>query len=558
MPHADPPSFAVAALPLWLAPLVLVLLAVVAAIAGRRMARQLALGGAVAALVLLAPDVPAVLAGKAVLSTASRVARVGSMDLTLGFSLDRFSLGAVVVILAAHVLTAHRAKAKDAAVIRLMFATAGALVAVLSDGLPSWAVGTTLVVTASVFGSELAWPLVRGRLGSLAVGVALPAVALFYLAWSLGGQWLDGTHYLSDFAPRFVVPAGDTAAGAPKVPSLARDPNAKGLLTLVSHPGARVYLGVADESQLERSEPIAISPFVQLEVPAGLQKIVIVPGDAAIIGGDGLEAALVDAVAIQPNHETVISVVGRTVTFREIAEQAATAHLESRRLGTGTSAPLIAAFLAFGILFLALSVGTRGTALADPGSATIAALVAPCAAALIRGAAPALTSSRVALGIVAVIGLAFAAQVAFATWKRNTEAASSPRVLVTISLALAPGLLLLSSITAAIVPLLATLVAAFLDVQVPDAVVAPVEKPSSRNGESSQRKKRRRTSKWKDEPSTSAPPPPLADQPDAADEPSSLGASYAMRLSRIASFPLEIAVRLGTSPTKAAPKGEPS
>jgi hypothetical protein len=576
-------SFAVASVPLWLAPSALIVTAAVIAFADRKALRHVALGGSVAALALLAPSLPAVISGAEVVSAASRVARVGSLDLELGFSLDRFSLAASAVVLVMHALSTWRLDLERGAAIRSCVAASGALMAVLGDGLPAWAAGVSIAVAASVLASRLPWSAVRGRLGAAAFGVVAVSVGMFYLAWSLGGQWLDGSRYLSDFGARFAVPVADTAAGAPKVPALARDPGAKGSITLVSHPGARVYIGVADESQLQKSDPIAVSPFVRQEIPAGLQKIVIVPGDAAIVGGDGLEAALVDAVAIQPNHETVISLVGATVTFREIAAQTSAPQLADRRLGGGKAAPLVVALVAFGLLFLALSIGTRGSASRDPGSAGAAALVAPPAAVLVHAIAPVLASSRLTLGVTATVGAVFAAQIAYATWARPRDGAEPPRAIAAIGVALAPGLALVSPLLAARAPLALALAAAFLDRPAPTPTVAtapitpasPAKKKKRKTKQSVATAAAKKVAAAKtgapDAPTESDDPKtPLAEEPPVSEVPTSaasstedaatpsLGELYVRRLSRIASFPIELAVRLGSSPTRAAPKGERS
>ncbi|HTJ85205.1 MAG TPA: hypothetical protein VL400_25990, partial [Polyangiaceae bacterium] len=316
----------------------------------------------------------------------------------------------------------------------------------------------------------------------------------------------------------------------------------------------------------------------------GLQKIVIVPGDAAIVGGDGLEAALVDAVAIQPNHETVISLVGATVTFREIAAQTSTPQLADRRLGGGKAAPLVVALVAFGLLFLELSIGTRGSASRDPGSAGAAALVAPPAAVLVHAMAQVLASSRLTLGVTATIGAVFAAQIAYATWARPRDGAEPPRAIGAIGVALAPGLALVSPLLAAWAPLVLALAAAFSDRPAPTPAVAPSPIiPAS----PAKKKKKTKTklsvataaSKKGAASETGAPAAPteapdvktpLDQEPIGSDVPASaasstedaatpsLGELYVRRLSRIASFPIELAVRLGSSPTRAAPKGERS
>ena len=97
---------------------------------------------------------------------------------------------------------------------------------------------------------------------------------------------------------------------------------AKGYLTFTSHPGAKVYLGIADQAQLASNPPVfAVSPFIKKELPAGGHSIVIVPGDGATIRGDGLEVAAIDHVSVKPGEELQIAAIGPTVTFRELHDQ---------------------------------------------------------------------------------------------------------------------------------------------------------------------------------------------------------------------------------------------
>jgi NADH-quinone oxidoreductase subunit L len=181
---------------------------------------------------------------------------------------------------------------------------------------------------------------------------------LALLFWGMGGQWLDQGRYVPDWRERFIaveakaLPHGDAheadehgaasaehdhPAGAKsehdhpagshdrkpepldKVKTLA---GSKGLLTMTTHPGARVYLGISDQSQLTATaQPFGVSPFLRKEIPAGAHSIVIVPGDGATVSGNGVEGALIDRVSVESGDEIVIAPVGSTVTFREIHDQ---------------------------------------------------------------------------------------------------------------------------------------------------------------------------------------------------------------------------------------------
>jgi NADH-quinone oxidoreductase subunit L len=103
-------------------------------------------------------------------------------------------------------------------------------------------------------------------------------------------------------------------------------PGSKGFLTMTTYPGAKVYLGINEASNLtglHPPEPFGISPFLRKEIPASVHNITVVPGDGAVIAGDGVEVALVEHTSIEPGEEKIITTVGPTVTFRELHDQLA-------------------------------------------------------------------------------------------------------------------------------------------------------------------------------------------------------------------------------------------
>ncbi|AGP40849.1 NADH-quinone oxidoreductase subunit L [Sorangium cellulosum] len=157
---------------------------------------------------------------------------------------------------------------------------------------------------------------------------------LALLFWGLGARWLDDGRYLSDYRARFIAVAaearggGGAAAGTSDAPASkpgerrAPRAGAKGYLTFTGHPGARVYLGIADAAQLASNpRPFGVSPFLRKEIDAGVHSVVIVPGDGAVIGGDGVEIAAIERMRVEPGKEVVLATVGSTVTFREIHDQ---------------------------------------------------------------------------------------------------------------------------------------------------------------------------------------------------------------------------------------------
>ena len=164
------------------------------------------------------------------------------------------------------------------------------------------------------------------------------------LFWGLGGAWLDQGRYLSDYRERFAavkeeaLPHDDHGAGhgaeakgdhgapgaghgaGPAKTELEKVQDAakgKGSLTITTHPGAKVYLGIADQAQLASNPPVfAVSPFLRKEIPAGSHSVIIVPGDGATVGGDGSEVAVINRVSVKSGDSYVITPIGSTVTFR--------------------------------------------------------------------------------------------------------------------------------------------------------------------------------------------------------------------------------------------------
>ncbi|MBW2529172.1 MAG: hypothetical protein JRI23_33660, partial [Deltaproteobacteria bacterium] len=182
------------------------------------------------------------------------------------------------------------------------------------------------------------------------------------LFWGLGGAWLDSpSQYKPDMRPRFLAvhaeamahgeqgapqgadhgaaavghgagfglgkPAGPAKPEGPKAPpvktqrELSAEAGTTGLLTMTTHPGAKVYFGITDWEQYEaeRDKPpkdqlpncatqpewhggqrpalsptcYAVSPFVRKSIAAGagsVHALAIVPGDGDVVVGTGREA----------------------------------------------------------------------------------------------------------------------------------------------------------------------------------------------------------------------------------------------------------------------------
>ncbi len=168
------------------------------------------------------------------------------------------------------------------------------------------------------------------------------------LFWGLGGAWVDSGRYHPDYRARFVAveaqaltESGEEAEEAAEKKGDKKSeaeeekeerekhakkaaPGAKATITMTTHPGARVYLGVSEQSQLlgSPSPPVfAVAPFANREIPPGVHTFAIVPGNGAVVTGDGFEAAAVEHVSVEPGKEYVLTTVGPTVSFRELHDQ---------------------------------------------------------------------------------------------------------------------------------------------------------------------------------------------------------------------------------------------
>ncbi len=277
-----------------------------------------AVGCALSAVVLLVGAVRAAGASPALLvSPAWVMARVGSIDAVLGFDLD---LPRALVALAAALLGVVHACRRGGRDARSAATTAaivgGAVAAVAADGFATALLALGVTMASTSFAARGA----RWACAASAMGLVLLAGTT--LAWSLEGRWLDGIagNYLSDYGVRFAA-VRDAAAPSTR-PRGAAAAEGRGALTMTSTPGAEVFTGVSDESSMRaRRTPLGTSPFVGAAVPAVLHKIAIIPGAAAVVGGDGLEIALLDAVDVRAGDDLVLQPVGATTTWRDLDAQ---------------------------------------------------------------------------------------------------------------------------------------------------------------------------------------------------------------------------------------------
>lgn len=389
------PNFDVSTVPIFIAPLALLVAALVCALLGDRQTspsrlRVVPLTGVLVAMLTIATVAPDAIGGATVLSFAARLFRVGSLDGSLGFVVDAktISLAFVVLIVLAVGVVARTRKGSTADAPRqiatMLVAGSGALCASLAEGFPTLLLGAAVAFSAArlfVSNRGVGPRATSGEtvpVAAFASGLVLATAAIAVVFWGLGGRWLDESRYLSDYQARFVVEdPTDTHR-----PDLMSSPHARGTLTVVSHPGARVYLGVADESHLARSEPFAETPVVRKELAIGLHKVAIAPGGGATVAGDGLEVALVDTVSIRQGAETLVQLMGPTLSFHELDRQLRPLELGERRLGPSRVGTVSGALIALALLAIAFAF--RGALGDEADGFNVACAVIACGVLIAR------------------------------------------------------------------------------------------------------------------------------------------------------------------------------
>jgi NADH-quinone oxidoreductase subunit L len=165
---------------------------------------------------------------------------------------------------------------------------------------------------------------------------------LAMLFWGLGGAWTPESDYAPDLDQRFVAaaPAGEEAAaseereeepGGPEGSSHAKaehkdaaqkpesgqkpDTTGQGYLTMTAYPGALLYLDDSRTEMKEGGKPLT-PPFVRHQLPGGYHSLRIQPGN-------GVDDQLVRHVAFGGDKEVIVTLIGPTVTFRQIRDQLA-------------------------------------------------------------------------------------------------------------------------------------------------------------------------------------------------------------------------------------------
>jgi NADH-quinone oxidoreductase subunit L len=174
-------------------------------------------------------------------------------------------------------------------------------------------------------------------------------VGLMLLFWGLGGSWLQGGFYQPDNLARLAVVGAEANEGGGHGPAHAKHAGAghgggnhdaaaghgapaaghgtesahggeaapgaaakkvaggKAYLTLTAFPGAAVYMDGA-------TAPFGISPFVKREVRPGIHTLRVAPGG-------GVEEIEIPAATIEAGNESVISVIGSSLVFRQLHDQ---------------------------------------------------------------------------------------------------------------------------------------------------------------------------------------------------------------------------------------------
>jgi hypothetical protein len=409
-------------IPVWVAPVAALGAALVSAVAvrgsGARAARssgRIVAAGVALALVVLLVVGRGVLSGAGVYSHALRLFRIGSLDATLGFFVDgpRLALAVAVVLWGLlGSLVAPASGASPRARTSLGAATGCLLAMVLAEGVPTFALGLGAFGLAAAPALGVRAPRAAARaLGGIFAAVLLSSLASAFVFWGVGGRFLDGRRYLSDYQAPFEVSTKVKTEG-PQEGVLAPKVGEKSYLTMVTRPGAKIYLGLANESQLTpRVEPFAIAPVVRAEVPAGLQKLAIDPGGGTILGGDGRDIATIEQARFPGGEVVELRANGPSLSFREIApviEKSPTAFGE-RALDTLRIADVAVLALGLAAIALVLAAGGEKREEAPIGPTTlVGAGLAFAAAALSVHFGPVFAASpRVACAAaLAVLGLA--------------------------------------------------------------------------------------------------------------------------------------------------------
>lgn len=262
--------------------------------------------------------------------------RVGTMELGLSLLLDPL---AAVMVIAIGVLAigaqAYRAASDEEGHGAIDVAVSGALLAVLADGFFGVLAGSA--IAAAAIGYATLRASIVERIGDAAL---LLAGALLF--WSLGGSWgisigneptytrrnpvilapLDPLDVDDDGEGPSLVPVligGPAAPAASAAKGAFPDLNSKGMISVPSSPGGRVFL---------KGGMVAtgVTPLLQHQVFAGRMDIEV-ETDGRVPRRQRFRA-----VEVPPGREVTLVTVGPTLSFRELREQLALSDLSRKRV----------------------------------------------------------------------------------------------------------------------------------------------------------------------------------------------------------------------------------
>ncbi len=261
-----------------------------------------------------------------------RLVRVGRIDLSLDLALDGIGLlvgVGISVASAALAFVPTHSDARDRVAAYGPLLTAGALVVVLSDNVPTALMG-------GVFAS-LAAALATGRTRAFYIDRVSDACLLagsVTLAWALGGGFVGG-EFTSDMNPRLVVASStqqDALSGAAlpltddddddrprssnRAPPAIKDLTAggHGTLTVLSPPGSFVFVDDTRTPLLGVDKNPLRAPIVRFPLTAGIHAVRVRPAE-------GEDDTLAPHVVVATGRDVRLTLIGPTTSLRELNEQ---------------------------------------------------------------------------------------------------------------------------------------------------------------------------------------------------------------------------------------------